>query len=74
VFNHDNGLEAPSHDHAGNANLGGELESLTKEEVQMLRKLLLGHRSDWERLLAAPEVNYAKICLGREVDKNTQTD
>ena len=38
LFNCDNGLEATP---GGNAALGGEFGSFTKEEVRMLRTLLL---------------------------------
>jgi hypothetical protein len=41
LFNCDNGSKATHHQSGGNAALGGEFGSFTKEEVRMLRTLLL---------------------------------
>ena len=56
-FNHDDASETTPHQYGDNAKMEGELESLTKEEVIMLRKLLLNHRSDLARLLSVLQDN-----------------
>ncbi len=60
IFNCENGPEEIPHQYGGNATSEGDLESLSKEEVIILRKLLLEHKSDLARLLAAPAVSYAE--------------